>query len=231
MTSDEPVLRMADGSTLDASVVRPGVAPIAAYVFAHGAGAGMRHAFMTAFAEGLATRGVATLRFQFPFMQNGSKRTDPPAVAHAAVRVACDEASRVFSGVPLFAGGKSFGGRMTSQAAANGSIDPCGLVFVGFPLHPAGQPSTKRADHLAGVRCPMLFLQGSRDALADAALMEDVVERLGPAASLAMFDDADHSFHVRKRSGSDDEAVLAAMLDTMVRWMTDVVSRGARTSG
>ncbi len=227
---DEAVVRMPDGAPLASIVTRPAAAPLAAYVFAHGAGAGMHHAFMASFADGLATRGVATLRFQFPFMQNGSKRPDAPDVAQAAVRAACDAASLAFAGVPLFAGGKSFGGRMTSQAAAAGRIDVRGLVFVGFPLHPANAPSTLRARHLADVRRPMLFLQGTRDALADVALIDGVVASLGDDATLALFDDADHAFHVRKRSGSDDATVLAAMLDTTARWMTGVVSRGARTS-
>jgi hypothetical protein len=177
----------------------------ACFVFAHGAGAGMQHAFMATFAEGLAQRGIATLRYQFPYMDKGSKRPDPPAVAQAAVRAAVAQAAARCAGLPLFAGGKSFGGRMTSQAQAREPLFGVrGLVFVGFPLHPAGKPSLDRAEHLSGVDCPMLFLQGTRDDLAESALVETVVERLGARATLAFFDDADHAFHVRASSGRND---------------------------
>jgi predicted alpha/beta-hydrolase family hydrolase len=192
----------------------------ACYVFAHGAGAGMQHAFMAAFADGLAQRGIATLRYQFPYMDQGSKRPDPPAIAHAAVRAAVAEARAQCADLPLFAGGKSFGGRMTSQAQAKESLPEVrGLVFVGFPLHAAGKPSLDRAEHLSSVRCPMLFLQGTRDELADVALVDKVIERLGDRATLVLFDGADHSFHVRASSGRNDGQVRAAMLDATADWI------------
>ena len=192
----------------------------AAYVFGHGAGAGMDHAFMRAAAEGLAERGIATLRYQFPYMERGSKRPDAPAVAQACVRAAATQAGELLAGLPLYAGGKSFGGRMTSQAQA---ADPLpgvrGLAFFGFPLHAAGQPSDARARHLADVEVPMLFLQGTRDALADAQLMRALAQRLGAGATLAFFDEADHSFHVPARTGRKDAEVLSEVLDTLGRWM------------
>ena len=197
----------------------------ACYVFAHGAGAGMAHASMSAFAEGLAAREVATLRFQFPFMEKGAKRTDPPAVAQATVRAAVEDAARLSDGSPLFAGGRSFGGRMTSQAQATAPLPGVlGLVFVGFPLHPAGKPGTERAAHLSAIDIPMLFLQGTRDELATLDLLNPVVEGLGAGATLELFDDADHAFHVRARSGSNDAAVREAMLDAAVGWMATVIA-------
>jgi uncharacterized protein len=192
----------------------------AAYVFAHGAGAGMGHAFMAACANGLAKRGIASLRYQFPYMERGSKRPDTPKTAHAAVRAAVAGAAQRLPGLPLFAGGKSFGGRMTSQAQA---VQPLagvhGLVFVGFPLHPAGKPSDERAKHLFEVDRPMLFLQGTRDELAALDLLQPLVQRLGERATLALFEDADHAFHVRARSGRTDALTLEAMLDSMANWM------------
>ena len=197
-------------------------APAACYVFAHGAGAGMHHAFMAAIAQGLVERGMACLRFQFPFMQQGSRRTDPPAVAQATVRAAVQEAGRRLPGVPLFAGGKSFGGRMTSQTQATEPLPSVrGLVFTGFPLHAAGKPSLERAAHLAQVRLPMLFLQGTRDALADLDLMREAVTPLGARAKLHVVEGADHAFHVLVRSGRTDAQVLGEMLDTMVAWMRE----------
>lgn len=192
----------------------------AGYVFAHGAGAGMAHGFMTSFADGLAERGIATLRYQFPYMEQGSKRPDVPKVAHAAVRGAVADAARRLPGLPLFAGGKSFGGRMTSQAQALSPLPGVrGVVFVGFPLHPAGKPADERAAHLFGIECPMLFLQGTRDELAALELLQRLVQRLGEArATLALFDDADHAFHVRARSGRSDAQTLAAMLDVTAGW-------------
>ena len=192
----------------------------ACYVFAHGAGAGMDHAFMAAIAQGLAERGIATLRFNFPYMERGSKRPDQPAVAHAAVRAAVAEASRRLPGLPLFAGGKSFGGRMTTQAQA---LEPLpgvlGIALVGFPLHPAGKPSTERAAHLAGVELPMLFLQGTRDGLAELGLITQTTAELGRRATLHIVEGADHAFHVLVRSGRNDAQVREELLDTMAALM------------
>ncbi|MBC8118892.1 MAG: dienelactone hydrolase family protein [Burkholderiaceae bacterium] len=185
----------------------------------------MRHSFMAAVADGLAERGIATLRYQFPYMERGSKRPDPPRVAHATVRAAVTMASGLMPDVPLFAGGKSFGGRMTSQAQSDAALPSIrGLILVGFPLHPAGKPSQLRAEHLSTIQCPMLFLHGTRDDLADAALMSDVAQRLGERAALITFEDADHSFHVRVRSGRTDRQVLESMLDAMAEWMGRVVN-------
>lgn len=192
----------------------------ACYVFAHGAGAGMDHAFMAAIAQGLAERGIASLRFNFPFMEQGSKRPDSPAVAHAAIRAAVAEAARRMPGVPLFAGGKSYGGRMSTQAQAAGPLPGVkGIVLVGFPLHPASKPSTERAAHLPGVKLPMLFLQGTRDALADLELITQTTATLGKKATLHVVDGADHTFHVLVRSGRTDAQVREELLDTMAAWM------------
>jgi predicted alpha/beta-hydrolase family hydrolase len=192
----------------------------ACLVLAHGAGAGMAHPSMAAIAEGLEERGVATLRFQFPYMERGSKRVDSPRVAHAAVRAAVSEARRRAGTLPLFAGGKSFGGRMTSQTQAEAPLeDVRGLVFFGFPLHPAGAPSVERAAHLKDVGIAMLFLQGSSDALADVSLMRPAVAALGRRATLRLFADADHSFHVPKRSGRTNAAVMGEVLDVAAEWM------------
>jgi hypothetical protein len=192
----------------------------ACYVFAHGAGAGMNHAFMAATAEGLSERGIATLRYQFPYMEKGSKRPDSPKVAHAAVRAAVAEASRLAPKLPLYAGGKSFGGRMTSQAQAlNPLAGVRGLIFFGFPLHPAGKPSDERAKHLSDVKIPMLFLQGTRDELAKLNLLQDVCKRLDTLATLNLFQGADHSFHVPARSGRNDGQVRAEALDTFAAWL------------
>jgi predicted alpha/beta-hydrolase family hydrolase len=186
---------------------------------AHGAGAGMRHPFMEDLAEVLAARDVATLRYQFPYMEQGSKRPDVPKVAHAAVRAAVAEAAQRMPGLPLFAGGKSFGGRMTSQAQALAPLPGVlGLIFVGFPLHAAGKPSDDRAAHLFDVHLPMLFLQGTRDELASLPLLQPLLLRLGARATLALFDDADHSFHVRARSGRSDVQTRDAMLDATAAW-------------
>lgn len=194
--------------------------PKACYVFAHGAGAGMDHAFMSALSEGLVARGVATLRFQFPFMEQGSKRPDPPAVAQAAVRAAVQEAAARLPNVPLFAGGKSFGGRMTSQAQAAQPLPQLrGIVFVGFPLHLAGKPSLTRASHLADVTLPMLFLQGTRDELAQLDLVQGAAAELGARATLHIVEEADHSFHVLVRSGRNDAQVREELLDMMAAWM------------
>jgi predicted alpha/beta-hydrolase family hydrolase len=191
----------------------------ACYVMAHGAGAGMAHPFMTAVASGLAERGIATVRYQFPYMEAGGKRPDPPAVAHAAVRAAVDAAHKRFPKLPLFAGGKSFGGRMTSQAQAAAPMDGVhGLIFFGFPLHAAGKPSQERAAHLSDVKIPMLFLQGTRDALAELGELKPVCQALS-RATLKLFDDADHSFHVPARTGRKDAEVMAELLDAAAGWI------------
>jgi predicted alpha/beta-hydrolase family hydrolase len=212
-------LALASGTELSALLDAPS-SPSACYVFAHGAGAGMDHPFMAAIAAGLAQRGIATLRFQFPFVQQGSRRPDPPAVAQAAVRAAVQEMTARFAGVPLFAGGKSFGGRMTSQAQAAEPMPGLrGIAFVGFPLHPAGKPSTERAAHLTKVQVPMLFLQGTRDALAELELIRPMVQALGPRAALHVVDGTDHAFHVLARSGRTDEQVREELLDAMAGWI------------
>src|SRR5712675_1404601 len=192
----------------------------ACFVFAHGAGAGMTHPFMATVASGLGERGIATLRYQFPYMQKGSRRADPPAIAQAAVRAAVAEAGKRCAGLPLIAGGKSFGGRMTSQAQAAAPLDGVhGLAFLGFPLHPAGKPSSDRAKHLADVKIPMLFVQGTRDSLAELELLEPVVKSLGPSATLLRVEGADHSFHVPARSGRKDSEVMDEILDTFAAWI------------
>lgn len=217
-TAEPLTIRISDDRSVSGLLLAPAKAT-SCFVFAHGAGAGMKHAFMAAFAEGLVERGVATLRYQFPFMETGSKRPDAPKVAHGAVRAATAEVLRRFPQLPLIAGGKSFGARMTSQAQA---VEPLsgvkGLSFVGFPLHPAGKPAIDRADHLKQVGIPMLFLQGTRDELADLELLLPVVKELESLATLALFEDADHSFHVRARSGQTDVQIMANMLDTFVEW-------------
>jgi predicted alpha/beta-hydrolase family hydrolase len=190
------------------------------FVFGHGAGAGMDHSFMADLAAALGDRGIATLRYQFPFMEAGSKRPDDPATAQGAVRAAVAEAAAQLPGIPLYAGGKSFGGRMTSQAqAAQPLAGVRGLVFVGFPLHPAGKPGTQRADHLAGVKVPLLFLQGTRDALADLELVRTTVSQVGPHATLHVVDGADHAFHVLVRSGRSNAQVLEELAETTAAWM------------
>ena len=195
-------------------------AATACYVFAHGAGAGMEHASMTAIAAELAARNIATLRFQFPYMERGSRRPDPPPLCHATVRAAVAEAARLAPKLTLIAGGRSFGGRMTSQAQA---IDPLpgvkGLAFLGFPLHPAGKPSAERAEHLREVKIPMLFLQGTRDELAKLELLQPLIKQLGARATLKLLQDADHSFHVPARTGRKDAEVRAEMLDALATWI------------
>src|SRR5579872_5910853 len=196
----------------------------ACYVLAHGAGAGMTHPFMAAVAAGLVQRGIATLRYQFPYMERGSKRPDPPQLAQATVRAAVAEAQRLVSDVPLLAGGKSFGGRMTSQAQAVAPLPGVrSLIFLGFPLHPAGRPSRDRAKHLSEVRVPMLFLQGSRDTLAALDELRPVCQALGSYATLRVFADADHSFHVPARSGRNDAQVRDEMLDALAAWIDTAV--------
>lgn len=212
-----------NAAPVSALLIRPAGAR-AAYVFAHGAGAGMTHKSMAEIATGLGARGIATLRYQFPYMESGSKRPDAPAVAHAAVRAAVAEAGRRCGGLPLIAGGKSFGGRMTSQAQALSPLAGVrGLAFLGFPLHPAGKPSSDRARHLAEIEIPMLFLQGTRDALAELSLLEPVVKKLGRLATLHLVREADHSFHVLKRSGRNDVDVLDEVLDAFAAWVDGII--------
>jgi len=197
----------------------------ACLVLAHGAGAGMAHPFMASVAHGLAERGIATLRYQFPYMERGSKHPDSPPIAQAAVRAAVSEAGRLAPGVPLFAGGKSFGGRMTSQAQGESPLPGVrGLAFLGFPLHPPGKVSGARGEHLSAVHIPMLFLQGSRDDFADMGLLSALVERLGARAMLKVFADADHSFHVPARSGRQDAEVREEMLAALAGWIEAVVA-------
>lgn len=213
-----------DGTSVGAVLLAPSRSA-ACYVVAHGAGAGMDHPFMKAVAEGLEDRGLATFRYQFPAMERGSRRTDTPAVAQATVRAACVAAHQA-TGLPLVAGGKSFGGRMTSQAQAASPLpEVMGLAFLGFPLHPAGKPSRDRAAHLAQVRAPMLFLQGTRDKLAELDLLEPVVADLRPRAQLRLIDQADHGFDVLKRSGRLPDDVLAEVLDALAGWASTVVGR------
>ncbi len=212
-------IRIDDASSVSGLWQAPAT-PRACLVLAHGAGAGMTYKSMAAIAAGLAARGVATLRYQFPYMEKGGKRVDPPPVAHAAVRAAVAEGLRRADGSPLFAGGKSFGGRMTSQAQALAPLAGVrGLVLFGFPLHPAGKPSDTRAEHLAALTIPVLFLQGTRDALAELDLLRPVVARLGDLATLDLLEDADHSFHVAARTGRKDADVLADLLDRAAAWM------------
>ena len=214
-----PIAVSVDGQgTVSALLLAPPDAS-ACYVFAHGAGAGMAHSFMARLADALAERRIATLRFNFPAMERGSRRPDAPPVAHAAVRAAVAEARRRLPALPLLAGGKSFGGRMSSQAQALAPLEGVrGLVFVGFPLHPAGKPGAERAQHLRDVACPMLFLQGTRDDLADLALLRAAIAPLGSRATLRVFDDADHAFHVRASSGQNDSQVREALADAIAEW-------------
>jgi hypothetical protein len=189
------------------------------YLFAHGAGAGMTHKAMESNARGLAERGIATLRYQFPYMEKGGGRPDPPRVAHAAVRAATAKAIEMAPDLPLFAGGRSFGGRMTSQAQADAPLPGVrGLAFLGFPLHPAGKPGIERAEHLARVRVPMLFVSGERDALAELELLKPVIAGLGDRAMLHLISRADHSLKVPARSGRTP-AEAAEALDAIAGWM------------
>ena len=218
---NEPLTLKVDGDTTVSALWLQPPQPRATYVFAHGAGAGMQHSFMAALSQALAERSVATLRYQFPYMERGSKRPDAPAVAQAAVRAAVAQARERLPKAPLFAGGKSFGGRMTSQAQAAEALPGVrGLVFVGFPLHPAGKPGVARAAHLADVRLPMLFLQGTRDELAEPGLLQGVVDGLGERATLHVEDDADHAFHVRVRSGRNDAQVVQSLAAAVAAWVT-----------
>jgi uncharacterized protein len=206
--------------SVSALLVKP-VDPVACFVFAHGAGAGMGHPFMEKVAKALFNHGVASLRYQFPNMENHSKRPDQPTVAQATVRAAVDTARQRCPNLLLVAGGKSFGGRMTSQAQAASPLPlVSGLVFFGFPLHAAGKPSTERAEHLIEVTIPMLFLQGSKDKLAEPPLIRTVTQRLGARATLHIIDEADHSFHGPRRSGRTDEDVIDETATIVADWLT-----------
>lgn len=219
MTAKARTLSLPDGATVSALWQKPRGAK-AVLVLAHGAGAGMTHKNMTAAADGLEARGVASLRYNFPYMERGSKRPDNPPAAHAAVRAAVAEARKLAAGLPVFAGGRSFGARMTSQAQA---LEPLagvkGLVFFAFPLHAPGKPGAERADHLRLAKLPMLFLQGSNDEFADLDLLKPVVASLGRRATLILAEHADHAFHVPARSGRKDPDVLAEILDAASAWM------------
>jgi uncharacterized protein len=228
---DVPVpLPGGDTTTVSGLLLRPAGARTI-LVLGHGAGAGMRHRFMERIAAELAARDVATLRYQFPYMEAGRKRTDTPAVATATVRAAIATARETAPDLARLAGGKSFGGRMTSRAVADGLI-PCdpadhdppavrGLIFFGFPLHPSGRPGTDRANHLRRVPCPLLFLQGTRDSLADLDLLRPVVADLGARATLHVVEGADHSFGVLKRSGRSEDDVMAELGDVVAGWITE----------
>ncbi len=224
MTRTERLTIDLPGSATVSAVLTAPREPRALFVMAHGAGAGMDHPFMEAAASGLGERGFASLRYQFPYMDAGLKRPDRPPIAYATVRAAVTTAARLLPDVPLLAGGKSFGARMTTQAQAERPLPGVvGLVAFGFPLHPAGKPSDERARHLVDIRIPMLFLQGDRDALADTGLLIPVIERLGQRATLHLQTGADHSFHVPARSGRTDAEVLAEALGAMVEWLKTLV--------
>jgi predicted alpha/beta-hydrolase family hydrolase len=221
---EEPVDIDVDRAIRVQSLLRTPSDARACLVLAHGAGAGMRHPFMAAMSTLLAERRIATLRYQFPYVERGSRRTDPPAICHATVRAAMRTAARSASGLPLFAGGKSFGGRMTSQAQAAAPLEGVrGLVFLGFPLHPTGKPADARAAHLSDVQIPMLFLQGTRDALAEPRLLEPVIGRLGRLATVRWFEDADHAFHVPARTRRNDDAVRRELVEAMTAWMVGLI--------
>jgi predicted alpha/beta-hydrolase family hydrolase len=216
----EPVTIDVDHTNRVSGLIQRPARAIACFVFAHGAGAGMQHPFMAAVAGDLAARGVATLRYQFPYMERKSRRPDSPAVCDATVRAAVACASGTIARTPLIAGGKSFGGRMTSQAQAASPLPGVrGLAFLGFPLHPPKRPADNRAAHLSEVHVPMLFMQGTRDELADPGLLEPVIGRLGARATLQLIEGADHSFHVPARTGRTDEQVRVAMLDAFAAWV------------
>ena len=223
--SADPVTIKVDNAHAVSGLMQHPPHALACCVLAHGAGAGMTHRFMVAVADGLAGRAIATLRFQFPYMEVRSKRPDRPTLAHATVRAAVATGAKLAPGLPLFAGGKSFGARMTSQAQAETPLPSVrGLIFLGFPLHPANKPSDERGRHLADVGIPMLFVQGTRDALADTRLLVPTVDALGAGATLQLLDHADHSFHVPVRSGQTDAQVLDQALDDAAAWMRGVLA-------
>ncbi|MDP3492350.1 MAG: hypothetical protein Q8R82_04495 [Hyphomonadaceae bacterium] len=212
-------MKLPDGSTVSALWQKPKGAK-AVLVLAHGAGAGMTHKNMAATADGLEARGIAVLRYNFPYMERGSKRPDSPAIAHTAIRAAAADAARLAAGLPLFAGGRSFGARMTSQAQSIEALQSvAGLVFFAFPLHAPGKPGIERAGHLSSVKIPMFFLQGTKDEFADLDLLKPVVAKLGKRARLHLAEHADHSFHAPAKSGRKDPEVLAEILDAAHDWM------------
>jgi predicted alpha/beta-hydrolase family hydrolase len=218
-------ITIADGEVRVSGLLEVPPQARACYVLAHGAGAGMAHPFMAAVAAELAVRGIATLRYQFPYMERRARRPDPPRLAHTTVRAAVGEAVRRVPDLPLVAGGKSFGGRMTSQAQALSPLPGVrGLAFLGFPLHAAGRPSQERGKHLFDVRIPMLFLQGTRDKLAELPEIEPLCAALGGRATLKLFADADHSFHVPARSGRKDREVLSEVVDAFAAWTDMLIS-------
>jgi len=221
-------IELDDGQTVSGLLMTPDK-PLACLALAHGAGAGMTHPFLSAFATGLAERGIATLRYQFPYMERGSRRPDPPRLAQATVRAAISAAGRLAPGLPLFAGGKSFGGRMTSQAQAESPLPGVlGLVFLGFPLHPPGRPSDERGRHLLDVRVPMLFLQGTRDDFADPSLLRPLLKRIGARATLESIVEADHSFRVPRHAGRTNDDVLIGMIRTLAAWIDGIRQRSSR---
>lgn len=226
---DESLHRIEGGPSPASALLIAPPTPSFVYVLAHGAGAGMRHPFMASICNRLAERGAATLRYQFPYMEAGKGRVDGPAVAEATVRAAVGAASALVSGVPIIAGGKSFGGRMTSQAQAAEPIPGVrGLAFLGFPLHPPNNPGTSRAEHLQNVHVPMLFLQGTRDQFARLDLLEPLVTSLGEGARLVLTKDGDHSFNVRRASGQTNAHVLDALADSLLVWGKHVSGAAAR---
>ena len=216
-------IAVGDDRHVSALTITPAAAR-AGFVFAHGAGAGMTHPFMQAIATGLAAMEIATLRFQFPYMESRSRRPDPPALCHATIRAAVDAAARVWKGLPLIAGGRSFGGRMTSQAQANSALPGVlGLAFLGFPLHPANKPSAERGQHLLEVKVPLLFLQGTRDELADLDLLQKLVGQLGPRATLKLTENANHSFQVPARTGRTQAQIRDELLSALRDWIEAVI--------
>ena len=220
MVSPQQLTLEVDGAnTVSALLLLPPAAR-ACFIFAHGAGAGMTHEFMAQVAAGLCDRGIATLRYQFPYMEKGGKRPDAPSLAHATVRAAVTEAARCCPRCVLVAGGKSFGGRMTSQAQASAALAGVrGLAFLGFPLHPAGKPSDVRARHLTDINVPMLFIQGTRDKLAELSLLEAMIKQLGESASLHLVQQADHSLHVPARSGRNNRDAMGEVVSTLSAWI------------
>jgi predicted alpha/beta-hydrolase family hydrolase len=226
MTIDDEALRFlaTEGSGEVSGLLSRAKDPLALLVLAHGAGADMRHEFMAEVSAALALRGVSVLRYQFPYTEQGKRRPDPQPRLVATVRAAVAEGARIAEGVPVLAGGKSLGGRMSSHAAADGGLPQArGLVFFGFPLHPADDVGTKRAEHLPRVALPMLFLQGTRDELAELSLIEQVVGGLGPRARIHVVEDANHAFAVRKTRGHDPAAVIPGLAEATVAWARQVL--------